>query len=66
VAVEAAVSDNVHGNRVGIEFLEFQSTERERLQLFVRGHVLGRKTSLKKHDNRRNWWRIDGLHDIER
>lgn len=44
VAVEAAIVRTVQANRVGVEFLRFQPTERERLQLFVRGLVLGRKT----------------------
>jgi c-di-GMP-binding flagellar brake protein YcgR len=44
VEVEAAIVRTAHGNRVGIEFLRFEPTERERLQVFLRGLVLGRKT----------------------
>lgn len=44
VAVEAAIVRTVHGNRAGVEFLRFPQNERERLQVFVRGLVLGPKT----------------------
>ena len=42
VAVEAALVRNVSMGRVGIEFLRWQESERERLQLFVRGNLIGR------------------------
>ena len=42
VIVDAAVARNVVRNRVGIEFLRIDRNDRERLQLFVRGLLLGR------------------------
>lgn len=41
--VAAAVVRTVRGDQVGIEFLKFHDNERERLQLFIRGLLLGRR-----------------------
>lgn len=41
ISVEAAVVRSVHMNRVGLEFLQFERGERERLHLFIRGLLLG-------------------------
>jgi len=41
ISVEAAVVRSVQRNRVGLEFLHFERGERERLQLFIRGLLLG-------------------------
>ncbi|MGH7817054.1 MAG: PilZ domain-containing protein [Candidatus Binatia bacterium] len=42
VLVDAAAVRYVHERTVGIEFLQWQESERERLQLFVRGLLIGR------------------------
>lgn len=41
VLVDAAVVRYVRGSTVGVEFLQWQHQERERLQLFVRGLLIG-------------------------
>ena len=41
VGIEAALVRNVGAGRVGVEFLRWQDSERERLQLFVRGMLIG-------------------------
>ena len=43
VTVDAAVVRNVQLDCAGLEFLKFQQTERERLQLFIRGEWLGER-----------------------
>ncbi|MGH7783557.1 MAG: PilZ domain-containing protein, partial [Candidatus Binatia bacterium] len=43
VEVEAAIVRTAQKNRVGIEFLRVQPNQRERLQLFIRGLLLGGK-----------------------
>lgn len=40
VSVEAAIVRNFLGNVAGLEFLRWQGTERERLQLFIRGLLI--------------------------
>lgn len=42
VQVDAAVVRYVRGQSVGVEFLQWRQNERERLQLFVRGLLIGR------------------------
>lgn len=42
VIVEAALVRNVSTGRIGTEFLRWSESERERLQLFVRGMLIGR------------------------
>lgn len=42
VMVDAAVVRNVYQGRAGVEFLRWQASERERLQLFIRGLLIGR------------------------
>ena len=42
VEVDAAVVRYVRGQSVGVEFLQWRQSERERLQLFVRGLLIGR------------------------
>jgi PilZ domain len=42
VIVDAAVVRNVRSGAVGVEFLQWQQSERERLQLFIRGLLIGR------------------------
>jgi predicted nucleic acid-binding Zn ribbon protein len=42
VIVDAAVVRYVRNQLVGVEFLQWQPSERERLQLFVRGLLIGR------------------------
>lgn len=42
VVVDAAVVRSVRTGGVGVEFLQWQQSERERLQLFVRGMLIGR------------------------
>jgi hypothetical protein len=44
ILVDAAVVRHVQGQTVGVEFLQWQHKERERLQLFVRGLLIGRRT----------------------
>ena len=46
VTVDAAVVRNVHQGSAGVEFLRWQASERERLQLFVRGLLIGRGAEL--------------------
>lgn len=46
VIVDAAVVRNVHSGAVGVEFLQWQQSERERLQLFIRGLLIGRGVEL--------------------
>jgi hypothetical protein len=46
VIVDAAVVRNVRSGGVGIEFLQWQQSERERLQLFIRGLLIGRGVEL--------------------
>jgi hypothetical protein len=46
VTVDAAVVRNVQPGRAGVEFLRWQASERERLQLFVRGLLIGRGAQL--------------------
>jgi hypothetical protein len=41
VMVDAAVVRYARGSSVGVEFLQWQQNERERLQLFVRGLLIG-------------------------
>ena len=41
VLVDAAIVRHVGGASVGVEFLQWQQHERERLQLFVRGLLIG-------------------------
>ena len=42
VIVDAALVRNVGTGRIGAEFLRWNESERERLQLFVRGMLIGR------------------------
>lgn len=42
VIVEAAVLRHSHNQIVGVEFIQWQQSERERLQLFIRGLLIGR------------------------
>jgi len=42
VIVDAAVVRSVGGGSIGVEFLQWQEGERQRLQLFVRGMLIGR------------------------
>jgi hypothetical protein len=46
VTVDAAVVRNVRSGAVGVEFLQWQKSERERLQLFIRGLLIGRGVDL--------------------
>ena len=46
VTIDAARVRNVSANRVGLEFLKFQQTERERLRLFIR--VTSEKVKLQE------------------
>jgi hypothetical protein len=47
VIVDAAVVRNVYQGSAGVEFLRWQASERERLQLFVRGLLIGRGEELE-------------------
>ena len=47
VTVDAAVVRNVYQGSAGVEFLRWQASERERLQLFVRGLLIGRGAELE-------------------
>jgi hypothetical protein len=47
VVVDAAVVRNVGQSHVGVEFLLWQQGERERLQLFIRGLLIGRGVELE-------------------
>jgi hypothetical protein len=49
VIVEAAVVRNVRSGAVGVEFLQWQQSERDRLQLFIRGLLIGRGVQLDVH-----------------
>jgi hypothetical protein len=42
VMVDAAAVRYVHQQSVGVEFIQWQQSERERLQLFVRGLLISR------------------------
>ncbi len=42
--MEAAIVRNVRRHRVGVEFLRFQHSGRERLQPFIRALLLGRRS----------------------
>ncbi|HEX8750369.1 MAG TPA: PilZ domain-containing protein [Nitrospira sp.] len=42
VNVEAAVARSIQSGRVGVEFLQFENSERERLQRFIRQLILDR------------------------
>ena len=42
VIVEAAVLRHLHNQVAGVEFIQWRQGERERLQLFVRGLLIGR------------------------
>ena len=46
VVVDAAVVRSVRAGGVGVEFLQWQQSERERLQLFVRGLLIGHNADL--------------------
>jgi PilZ domain-containing protein len=47
VIAEAAVVRNARSGSAGVEFLRWQPAERERLQLFVRGLLIGRGAKLE-------------------
>ena len=47
VIVDAAMVRNVGSSSVGVEFLLWQQSERERLQLFVRGLLIGQGIDLE-------------------
>jgi len=47
VIVDAAMVRNVRASSVGVEFLQWQQSERERLQLFVRGLLIGQGIALE-------------------
>jgi hypothetical protein len=40
--VEAVIIRTLRSGRVGVEFLQFENGERERLQRFIRGLLIGR------------------------
>jgi c-di-GMP-binding flagellar brake protein YcgR len=42
VNVEAVIIRSLRSGRVGVEFLQFENGERERLQRFIRGLLIGR------------------------
>lgn len=44
VIVDAAVLRHWHNQIAGVEFIQWQQSERERLQLFVRGLLIGRRS----------------------
>jgi PilZ domain len=44
VIIEAAVLRHWHDQIAGIEFIQWRQNERERLQLFVRGLLIGRRS----------------------
>ena len=46
VAVDAVVVRDVRAGTVGVEFIQWQQSERDRLQLFVRGLLIGRGVDL--------------------
>jgi hypothetical protein len=47
VMVDAALVRNAHPGSAGVEFLRWQETERERLQHFIRGLLIGRGAESK-------------------
>ena len=47
VIVDAAMVRNARASSVGVEFLLWQQSERERLQLFIRGLLIGRGIDLE-------------------
>ena len=47
VMVDAAVVRSVRSSSVGVEFILWQQSERERLQLFIRGLLIGRGIELE-------------------
>jgi PilZ domain len=53
VIVDAAMVRDVRAGTIGLEFLLWQQSERERLQLFVRGLLIGRGVELDSLVNRR-------------
>jgi hypothetical protein len=48
VIVDAAVVRNVRAGIAGVEFLRWQESQRERLQLFVTGMLIGRGSELSR------------------
>jgi hypothetical protein len=46
VTVDAAVVRNIRSGAAGVEFLQWQQSERDRLQLFIRGLLIGRGVEL--------------------
>ena len=42
VRVEAVIIRSLRAGRVGVEFVQFENGERERLQRFIRGLIIGR------------------------
>src|SRR4029453_2417950 len=52
VVVDAAVAASWNASSVGVEFLRWQPTERERLQLFIRGLLIGRGANPAPPPNR--------------
>ena len=48
VVVDAAVVRNVRAGIAGVEFVSWQESERERLQLFVTGMLIGRGAELPR------------------
>jgi len=50
VIVDAGAVRNVRDGIIGVEFLLWQQSERERLQLFVRGLLIGRGVDLDPLD----------------
>lgn len=48
VVVDAAVVRNIRAGIAGVEFVGWQESERERLQLFVTGMLIGRGTELRR------------------
>jgi PilZ domain-containing protein len=47
VIVDGAIVRNVRAGIVGVEFMQWQQSERERLQLFVRGLLIGQGVDLE-------------------
>ena len=45
--IDAAMARNMRAGTVGVEFMLWQQSERERLQLFVRGLLIGRGVDLE-------------------
>jgi hypothetical protein len=43
VNIAAAIIRNVRKDHIGVEFLRFEPKERERLQSFIRGHLVSRQ-----------------------